>query len=267
MAAQSSDPSAGFPSTDGPPAEQAAQIAALEAQVAQAQAELEEYQRLLNELPGIYEDKFRQKVRSVAQEIRQLLDERKALQQQVERALAQPRQPEALPAAATTPVVARRPTPKTWADVRLPRFRPPAVSMPRFGCTPRRRWLGLGVAGVLVLVGIAAAAVGPWMASRRGSPSGSAALTRSPQATPPLPAATPLRLQARGGESWVLVQDLQGRVVLDAILQPGEAKELPLGPGLRVRSGRADLLFVAVAGAAAKPLGGVGDLDWVDFRP
>lgn len=198
--------------------------------------------------------------------MRQLLDERKALRQQVERAPAQPRQPETLPAATSTPVVAHCPTAKTWADVRLPRFRPSAASMPRFGGTPRRGWLGLSVAGVLV-PGIAAAAVGPWMASRRGSSSGPAALTRSPQPASALPAATPVRLQARGGESWVLVQDLQGRVVLDANLQSGEVKELRLGQGLCVRSGRADLLFVAVAGAAANPLGGVGDMDWVDFRP
>ena len=40
----------------------------LERQVAEAQAELEKYQGLLNELPGIYEDKFRQKVRNLAED-------------------------------------------------------------------------------------------------------------------------------------------------------------------------------------------------------
>ena len=66
----------------------------LEQQVAKAQAELEEYQRLLNDLPGIYEDKFRQAVRSLAQNVRNVLDERNALQAQVSRALvlAQERQ-------------------------------------------------------------------------------------------------------------------------------------------------------------------------------
>ena len=66
--------------TPAEPADQEVQIAALEQHVAQAQVELEEYQRLLKELPGIYEGKFRQQLRAVIQEIRELLDERKGLQ-------------------------------------------------------------------------------------------------------------------------------------------------------------------------------------------
>ena len=58
-------------------------IEELERQVAEAQVELEKYQCLLNELPGIYEEKFSQKVRSAAEDIRHLLDERRALQEQV----------------------------------------------------------------------------------------------------------------------------------------------------------------------------------------
>ena len=49
-------------------------IEELERQVAEAQVELEKYQCLLNELPGIYEEKFSQKVRSAAEDIRHLLD-------------------------------------------------------------------------------------------------------------------------------------------------------------------------------------------------
>ena len=90
---QPSDRSGFFPSGQEPVDGQAARLEALGSQVAQAQAELEEYQRLLNELPGIYEGKFRQKLRSVDQEIRQLLNERKALQQQLGQALAETRQP------------------------------------------------------------------------------------------------------------------------------------------------------------------------------
>ena len=95
---QPSDRSGFFPSGQEPVDGQAARLEALGSQVAQAQAELEEYQRLLNELPGIYEGKFRQKLRSVAQEIRQLLNERKALQQQLGQALAETRQPKLLSA-------------------------------------------------------------------------------------------------------------------------------------------------------------------------
>jgi hypothetical protein len=65
----------------------------------------------------------------------------------------------------------------------------------------------------------------------------------------------------------VLVEDLKGRQVFDAILQPGAPKRFPLGQGLRLRSGRPDLLFVAVGDAVPKPLGDVGDVDWVEIRP
>jgi hypothetical protein len=78
---------------------------------------------------------------------------------------------------------------------------------------------------------------------------------------------TTIQLQARGGESWGLVEDLKGRPVFDGILQSGEPKRFPLAQGLRLRSGRADLLFVAVGDALPKPLGDVGDLDWVEIRP
>ena len=46
----------------------------LERILAESQAELEHFHCLLNELPCIYEDKFRQKVRTVAQDLRNLFD-------------------------------------------------------------------------------------------------------------------------------------------------------------------------------------------------
>jgi hypothetical protein len=83
----------------------------------------------------------------------------------------------------------------------------------------------------------------------------------------PVSAAATLSLQARGGQSWVLVESLAGGKVYDAILDSGESKVLPLGAGLRVRSGRADLLFVTLGSDSPRALGGVSNLDWVEFRP
>ena len=103
--------------------EQAARLETLEAQVAEAQAELEEYQRLLNELPEIYEGKFRQKLRSVAQEIRQLLDERKALQQQLGQVLAETRQPKLLSASGAASEFPDHPKTQIWTKLQIPRFR------------------------------------------------------------------------------------------------------------------------------------------------
>jgi hypothetical protein len=124
----------------------------------------------------------------------------------------------------------------------------------------------MGGAGVLVVV-LAAVVVVPWLGGRQVSPARrSATVGSAQQSSLPKPSAA-VQLQARGGESWVLVEDLQGRRVFDAILQPGGSQSLSLGSGLRLRSGRPDLLFVSIGGAAPKPLGAVSDLDWVELRP
>lgn len=238
-------------------------IEGLERQVAEAQAELEQYQGLLNELPGIYEDKFRHKVRTVAQDLRHLLDERKALQAQVSLALAQAQERQALP-----PVLEVESRP----EVSLPRFRTPStaaepVLAPRIAWPslrfpiPRGRLWALSLAGgfgiaLLLIFGL------QFLANRRTA-SSVAPIERS---RIPVSAAATLSLQARGGQSWVLVECLAGGKVYDAILDSGESKVLPLGAGLRVRSGRADLLFVTVGSDSPRALGGVSDVNWVEFR-
>lgn len=248
----------------------------LENELTQAQAELEQYQGLLNELPGIYEDKFRQKVRSVAEDIRHLLDERQALQEQVSRALVQSRQPEALPPAAASAPIAPPPPTKRWSDVRLPRFQSTSSDAVPPRRPPFKRWslgrgllggrqmgvvLGSGVVLTLLVLGL------PQLLSRRVVPAaGGPPLPGAGQRlSPPIPAR--LRLQARGGQSWVLVERLVGGKVLDTLLEPGQIKVLPLGAGLRIRSGRPDLLYLSVGTARPEPLGTVSDLDWVEIRP
>lgn len=244
-------------------ASQEFQACSLEQQVAEAQAELEEYQRLLNELPGIYEGKFRQKVRAVVQEIRELLDERKALQEQVAHVLAQPPVLEALPPSPTSSALPV-PASKIWLGVRLPRVGLPKLKVPAFSILSRRRWLWAGAAGLVLL---SVVAVGARRVAQQGSQTGGARGTVLPQRQPAPGALVPLHLEARGGESWVLVEDLRGRQVFDAILQPGVRQGLSLGSGLRLRSGRPDLLFVAVGDQVPRPLGGVSDLQWVVVRP
>ena len=53
----------------------------------------------------------------------------------------------------------------------------------------------------------------------------------------------------------------------DAILESGQNKKLPLGSGLKIRSGRPDLLYVGVGMLPFVRLGAVDDLDWFEFRP
>jgi hypothetical protein len=240
-----------------------AAIEELERQVAEARAELEKYQCLLNELPGIYEEKFRQKVRSAAEDIRQLLDERKSLQEQVSRGLLHPRGPEALPPAAEVPLT---PVRRRWSYLRLPRFRfqSPYTATPSFRL-PNGLKLGVlcgaGVALVLLVLGL------PNLLNRRSLPLGGAPTVANGRKPSPLPAAASLRLEARGGQSWVQVERLGGGIVYDAILESGQNKNLPLGSGLKIRSGRPDLLYVGVGMLPAVRLGAVDDLDWFEFRP
>ena len=236
-------------------------IEELERQVAEAQAELEKYQCLLNELPGIYEEKFRQKVRSVAEDIRHLLDERKALQEQLSLGLVQPRSPEALPPAAA---VSLTPDSRSWSYLRLPRFQLPYTAIPSFGL-PNRLQLGMifggGVALVLLVLGL------PSLLNRRSLPLGGTPSAPLDRERSPLPTAASLRVMARGGQSWVQVERLGGGILYNAILEPGQSKDLPLGSGLKIRSGRPDLLYVGVGITPAERLGAVDDLDWFEFRP
>ena len=239
-------------------------IAELEQQVAEAQAELEQYQGLLNELPGIYEDKFRQKLRTVAQDVRHLLDERNALQAQVSRALPPAQEAEvAQPAEARSEVGSLRfRTPSTVVEsVQGPRISWPSLPFP----LPSGRLWVLSLAGgfgtaLLLIFGL------QFLANRRTA---SRVGTVAPieRSRIPSSAAATLSLEARGGQSWVLVERLGGGIVYDAILEPGQSKDLPLGSGLKIRSGRPDLLYVGMGTPPSERLGGVDDVDWFEFRP
>ena len=248
----------------------------LERQVAEAQAELEQYQGLLNELPGIYEDKYRQKVRSVAEDLRHLLDERKALQEQLSRSLVQTRAPEALPPAAANSPRAAHKVPNWWPNVRWSRFRAPASASPSFRLPSlsglefrfsmpkgRQRGVALGAGLLLALLVLGL----PQLLSRRSVPAAGGSPTSAGVQRSSVAISLDLRVEARGGQSWVQVERLGGGIVYDAILESGQNKKLPLGSGLKIRSGRPDLLYVAVGMLPAVRLGAVDDLDWFEFRP
>ena len=245
----------------------------LERILAESQAELEHFHCLLNELPCIYEDKFRQKVRTVAQDLRNLFDERNALQAQVSLALAQAQERQALsPALAAELVTPAEGRP----EVGLSRFRIPLpvvesvqalrLSWLSLRChIPRGRlwaWSLAGGFGIALLLIFGRQFLGNQRTASRDGIVATIERSRIPRS-----AATMLILQARGGQVWVLVESLSGGKVYDAFLDKGESKVLPLGTGLRIRSGRADLLFVSIGSDSPRALGGVSDLDWVEFRP
>ncbi len=100
-----------------------ASVEALEHELARLRAELQEYQGLIDELPEIYEAKFTHQLRDVAQDVRRLMDERQALQEQINRCLE---------AGAAMPLLAAAPEP------------PPTPARPRLSpaaLAAARRWL------------------------------------------------------------------------------------------------------------------------------
>lgn len=211
---------------------------ALERELARTQSELEQCRSLIEELPSIYEGKFTQRVRAVAADIQRLLQERRTLQVQLSRALDAAQAPPQLVAADPAP----------------PRRRLSRRTLLLAGC------IALGLAAALVVI-----------ATQRRVP-------RPPEAPPPRAAATPpataakpslrgpseLRLRARG-EAWLEVQNLRGEKVFVGTLQDGQERRLPLGDGLRVRSGRADLLEASLGDDAPTLLGPVWDVGWKTF--
>lgn len=174
----STQPSTSMPDVD------AATVLFLEQELERAKAELAEYQVLMNEVPCIYEAKYRQELTSQLMEIRRLLEERRSLQQQLSIALQSRLENPALPAgvsapepeAAADPVQPRtdRPTPRRLRPWRLRRWRLGLAR--RFGAPARRLaqqsglpLLTIGTATAVALLLVGADALGPRGQDSRGS--------------------------------------------------------------------------------------------------
>jgi hypothetical protein len=221
-----------------------------EQELVQLRAELEEYQNLIDELPAIYEAKFSHQLRDVAQDIRALLDERQALQDQINRCVEGAAALPLLEAPADTPP-ARWVQPGRWLR-RLPRGRLALAG--GGGC----------VLAVLLLAGVLLRR-GPNRPLPPPEPRPSQVV-----APPPRPAPQPpeprLRLRSKG-VAWLEVRSLDDQVVFVSTLQPGEETTFPLRDGLRVRSGRPHLLEFALADQPLTVLGAANDFGWRLLRP
>lgn len=210
------------------PDEDSPAVPALDAQLATAQAELQALEQLVAELPQIYEAKFRQGLEAVVQLNRQLAGEQAALRQACAGAL---------PAAASPGRSSRAVA--IWEK----RFAP---------------W---------ALVAVAALVFGLWLTrvrQRRAEPAPVAALSAPAVDTSTAAAVLVLRAQ---GTSWVEVQDLGSREVLFiGELKRGEQRSVRFRQGLRLRSGRPDLLTVQLDGQPPQPFDQNQGLDWRTFR-
>jgi hypothetical protein len=226
----------------------------LKLQLARLQSELDEYQQLIEELPGIYEVKFNNQLRSVAQDIRNLMEQRQVLQRQI-RHCFQSDEDRSLPSAAGSATLSPLAQARLWLMPLLPW---------RFAAA-----IGAGTLAVSLAAGL-------WLRTTRTSvdplPSRSAPVSRP--TTPPLPprsvvnpAEAQLRLRAKQQDVWVELRSLDDQPVYAALLQPGQEKTLPLGNGLRIRSGRPHQLEIAWADQPFSPLGALNDLSWRTLRP
>ncbi|MEO1002321.1 MAG: DUF4115 domain-containing protein [Cyanobacteria bacterium J06638_7] len=239
------------------PADQDTSIEALEQELGRIKAELENYQALIEDLPSIYEGKFRYHLSDVARDIRRLLDERHALQEQIEHALQGSQPEQALPPIAAPPEA--EPVPHSGASLRLILLS--AVT-------------ALAVAVLVAALGISirsrstrpAPAAAP--AAPEAQPEPAAAAPSAPAESPnaAAPRAGSLRLRARG-PCWVDVRSLEGRRLFMDTLQPGEERSLALGDGLQLLAGRPDLLEVAIGTGECRTLGAIEQVRWTTLRP
>ena len=108
-----------------------------------------------------------------------------------------------------------------------------------------------------------------WSAARPRGPGSTVAL-RLPAASrsaAPVSTSSILQVQARDS-SWVEVQDLRTQAVLFiGVLEAGQSRTIRLRQGLRLRSGRPDLLTLRIDDGPAEPFGLSQGQDWRTVMP
>jgi len=227
-----------------------------EQQLAHLRAELEEYQDLIEELPGIYEAKCRHQLRDVAQDIHNLMEERHRLQKQINRCLqADQESPHAAALAGTQ----HRET-----------FTAPSHSAWRLRRLSSWQWALAAGVGALVLAVFA----GLLLRARTPKPPGRVAATPDPPAAPvpaeSRPAQAPsgqpqLRLRAND-DVWVELRSPDSTLVFVSTLKAGQQLAFPLVDGMRIRSGRPHQLELALDDQTFTQLGAANDFSWRTLR-
>lgn len=221
------------------------QLAGLEKDLAAACEELEEYQRMIDELPDIYEAKFGSQLHALAQEIRRLTEERHRLHLQIESCT----QADALlPSSSASAEESLHPSrQRFWRSAPwLPPVAVAAVSL-----------------GLVVVLGLA------WQALKGRPASRSPAVplqTQPASSAAPRPIRPELRLRARD-EVWVEVLSSDNTMLFAKTLLPGQTHAVPFADGMRIRSGRPHLLDVAVGDQPLAPLGTLNDYSWHTVSP
>lgn len=240
------------------------------------------YQSLLQDVPGIFERKFRERLQPLLERNQQIAAEGAQLREQLSRAL-----PQSPPPAAALPEAARPEVARPEADPSGRGGDGTAGTGIAWAAPPGRvpallRWLSAGLlAGVCLAVlfvvqqsrspqsatGSSAGGVSP-AAGGSGKPLQAGALPGSGRpAAGPLTAA-PLRddellIVSRG--SWIELRDNRNRRLYMGILD-GEQR-VPIGDGLRLNAGRPDLITTRIGQRPARVLGAIESVGWREIRP
>lgn len=244
----------------------------IELQLSAARAELDALEHAVNQLPEVLEDKFRQQLLSVVSLNRHLHAE----QQHMRLALSESLQ--------TSPPSIhghrfRQPA------LRLPKLRRPSLSPHSLAYIERMRqqWLllmcskravrlatGLALGGVFVVgasvywqVGMKPKVQPISMQTRRLA---SDAAAPAPL-LPAIPSTSQLMLKPLGN-TWIEVQDLaSNEVLLVGEFAEGEERTVMMRKGLRIRSGRPDLLQLQIDNQPPFPFGENQGLEWRTLLP
>jgi hypothetical protein len=259
----------------------------LEMELAAVRDELKALQEMLEDLPEIYERKFQQRLATVMEHQKHLLDDNQSLREIVKgggRPMTTPPPP---------PPSALKPTRPAAPDPAPSKPSPSGLTQPNprvFKAIPASKVsIGLAIGLGLVAVGAAVATVERILVRQASVPAlkpetpakvptpqppsapgktthskPSPSQTSPAQAAAAKPAPNLLVLNSLG-PNWVEVRTLSRQRVFEGMLK-GE-KTLPLGQGLQVLAGRPDLLTVRQGAGPPKVLGRINELVWISFKP
>lgn len=131
----------------------------------------------------------------------------------------------------------------------------------RPGLRPATVGAGLGLA----LLGLALGVLLPRQIPRTPAPSPGGAGSESAARPPAIPGAPGTLTLRSTGASWVEVQNGAGDSLYAGVLE-GQ-RSFSLGAGLRIRSGRSDLIRLRIGGDPERSLGPVEMIEWQSFPP
>ena len=265
-----SEPRAPGPQAD-PPAGSAdslkQRIRDAEGELAATRGRVQHYQSLLQDLPEIFERKFRERLQPIAERNRLLAEEGAVLRDQIARTLPPaplPQETQALPSATAPPAAAMVPAaavpdppPAAAGLAQSPSEPPPAAPAPGVVAAPSGR-VAVAFAAAALLLGVVALV----QVNRRPQP---AAAPAAPARATTLQPRAGLLLLSTKGPSWIQVRTLDGQELFVGTLEG--TRRFSIGRGLELRAGRPDLVLLRNGLQAPRTLGPIEAIQWYRVLP